>query len=52
MKVYELRSWLENFDDDANVIIEYDCNDGWYSYYGSDITITLNGKDVILVIEN
>ena len=25
MKVSELRSWLEGFDDNADVIVEYDC---------------------------
>lgn len=52
MKVYELRSWLENFDDDADVIVEYDCSDDYYSYYGSDITVALDGKDIVLAIEN
>lgn len=52
MKVYELRSWLENFDDDADVIVDYVCSDDWYNYYGSDITITLDGKDIVLTIEN
>lgn len=52
MKVYELRSWLENLDDDANVIIDYTCSDDWYNYYGSDITITLDEKDIVLTIDN
>lgn len=52
MKVFELKSWLENFDDNADVIVEYDCNDCYYNYYGSDITIALDGKNIVLVIED
>ena len=52
MRVFELKSWLEDFDDNANVIVDYTCNDDWYNYYGSDITVTLDGKDIVLAIEN
>lgn len=52
MTVYELKNWLEGFDDDANVIIDYICSDDWYNYYGSDITIALDGKNIVLAVEN
>ena len=52
MTVYELKSWLEGFDDNANVIIDYECSDDYYNYYGSDITIALDGNDIVLAVEN
>lgn len=52
MKVFELKKWLECLDDDVNIIIDYTCSDDWYSYYGSDIVVTFDGKDIVLVVEN
>lgn len=52
MKVHELKSWLEECDDDTDVIIDYACDDDWYNYYGSDISINFDGEDLILEICN
>ena len=50
MTVKELKEWLNICDDNANVIIDYACNDDYYNYYGSDIEISFNGNNIELQI--
>lgn len=52
MKVGELKAWLEELDDNTDVIVDYACDDDWYNYYGSDITAKFDGEDLILEISN
>lgn len=52
MKVYELKEWLKECDDNADVIVDYTCDDDWYNYYGSDVRINFDGEDIILEICN
>ncbi len=50
MTVKELKEYLEIFDDNALVIIDYQCNDDWYNYYGSEIILKDNENNCVLSI--
>ena len=53
MKVKELKEWLKYFNNDTDIIISYSCNDEWYNYYGSDVTIDKDEREkVVLNVEN
>ena len=52
MKVKELKEWLTKCEDNDNIIIDYQCNDDWYNYYGSDITVDFDGDNIVLCIIN
>ena len=52
MTVKDLKEWLNKCEDNAHVIIEYNCNDGWYNYYGSIDEIDFDDKDIVLRIYN
>ena len=52
INVKELKKWLEICDDDVNVIIEYNCSDDYYNYYGAIEEIGFNGENIVLKINN
>ena len=52
INVKELKKWLDICNDDDNVIIEYNCNDDWYNYYGTIKEIDFDGEDIVLRVNN
>lgn len=51
LTVKDLKKWLEKCDDNAEVIIDYECSDCWYDYYGTINDVEIDeDKSIILKI--
>lgn len=48
--VKTLKEWLNMCNDTDEIIIEYECNDDWYNYYGAIQDIDYEDKTLIFRI--